>query len=188
MNKKTVDKYLKYFYAASNFYGAIELDEFVDAYFNEEDYDELYELFFFCFENRLIQAYKVNDLYYLTCYDNKKALKDCLREQKGKPLKVINKKELVKYANQEYHDKNALTDYMKDHGANNAMIIKVMSHIVSIYFNYVETFKYLVKNLQEVDIDELAQVLQKAANNTPIHANRGYTPKELNDTCNKLLN
>jgi len=179
MNEKTVDKYIKYFYAASNFYGAIELDEFVDAYFKEDDYDDLYSIFFTCFDHKLINAYKIKNMYYLTCYD-KKGLKECLRQQEGKKLKIIGKKELLKYADKEYYKENELTRYLGKHGVKKEDIVDVVNNISSIYFNFNDMLMYLIDICDDdINIEELVELLKEANNSSEMHANRSYSPNEL---------
>ena len=176
MNEKIIDKYLKYFYAASNYYGTIELDTFIDAYFKEKEFDELYELFFLCFENNLIQVYQEEEHYYLTCYENREDVIECLKLQKDKPISIIPKNELLKYANREYYPANELAVFLMNQGMDETEIIDFMNYMMSIYFD----FEVAITMLVEIAIvEKVVTLLRETYNDTPLHANRGSSPNEM---------
>lgn len=177
MREEKMDEYMAYLFGAANFYGVVELDEFTDAYIDEKEQEDFYDLFFCSYEEKVIRAFNIKDMYYLSCYD-KDGTKECLRQQGKKKLKVISKTELGKYGNPNYYPETALSDLLERNGVDKERIVEIIGHLASIYCNHADVFKILAEDIGG-DLEELLKILNETYNNLPLHANKGYSPNEM---------
>lgn len=211
LNKNTIDLIHTYMDAANRLYGVISLKELRDIYNSqnppvdensfikaaalaahfENDYevleragvptntpDEILEAGFIAAD-------------YLFIDDADQAIEELLRQQHGKPLKILPKEAFLKYADPWYYpdtpQKNAMLRYLRQRESELSLPADDFCHALQEIIAVDAPTQEMLNITQSAglsfnkkwEIGEYMTLYQELNNHTPKHSNRGHTPNEL---------
>lgn len=203
LEKEEVNLLIKYFNAASNLYGAIQLKDVYDIYCIENKIDK--ELFYKfveilihqeeCFhisclseqfsniKKQCIENWYLIDSFYIF---NDNVLNILLEEQSGKDYCILETKLFLRYNDAMYYEKTK--EYKELYKCiENDYNINTKHFCAMLMYGIREgdSFKVLMRCTDELNFDSMEEANKVIAlitnlyNNSRMHSTKGHTPKEL---------
>lgn len=193
--KARCDLLHSYALAATNLYGVISQDDFVQLFNNQnQEHTSVEELFPVLLKHIAVDAPYCFWDEYIVCDEFEendfKDVRDLLARVDGKPRYIPDKKEFLRYSDWDYFEQTDSTLHFEEYlcsqmglSHNNAReLITEIHFAVAVEANTQQIFNILYENLDDLSstqFGEIAELVMNMSNSTRQWSNNGHTPEEL---------